>query len=175
MKYLRSTTLRCKYIGIKTLEFLAYTQFLYVKSDFTGPNKRHIYYPWPRIKMAKIEVLWASIYRWIIPLIVKIFIECLIWVNRPQIYVILVTFIHQENWKCTRINLNIVCLNQGYKARKVISEVYAFFVLQCTVFGRKSKHKTDVTAWHGIHFPKNNLWNILVIGNYYVNYQNYQN
>ena len=129
------------------MEFLAYTQFLYVKSDFTGPNKRHIYYPWPRIKMAKIEVLWASIYRWIIPLIVKIFIECLIWVNRPQIYVILVTFIHQENWKCTRINLNIVCLNQGYKARKVISEVYAFFVLQCTVFGRKSKHKTDVTAW----------------------------
>ena len=53
--------------------------------------------------------------------------------------------------------------------------MYAFFVLQCTVFGRKSKHKTDVTAWHGIHFHKNNLWNILVIGIYYVNYQNYQN
>ena len=35
---------------------------------------------------------------------------------------------------------------QGTNARKVISEVYAFFVLQCTVFGRKSKHKTDVTA-----------------------------
>ena len=35
---------------------------------------------------------------------------------------------------------------QGCNARKVISEVYAFFVLQCTVFGRKSKHKTDVTA-----------------------------
>ena len=34
----------------------------------------------------------------------------------------------------------------GNNARKVISEVYAFFVLQCTVFGRKSKHKTDVTA-----------------------------
>ena len=49
------------------------------------------------------------------------------------------------------------------------------FVLQCTVFGRKSKHKTDFTAWHGIHFHKNNLWNILVIGNYYVNYQNFQN
>ena len=64
---------------------------------------------------------------------------------------------------------------QGCNARKVISEVYAFFVLQCTVFGRKSKHKTDVTDWHGIHFYKNNLWNILVIGNYYVNYQNYQN
>ena len=35
---------------------------------------------------------------------------------------------------------------QGTNARKVISEVYAFFVLQCTVFGRKSNHKTDVTA-----------------------------
>ena len=35
---------------------------------------------------------------------------------------------------------------QGTNGRKVISEVYAFFVLQCTVFGRKSKHKTDVTA-----------------------------
>ena len=35
---------------------------------------------------------------------------------------------------------------QGTNERKVISEVYAFFVLQCTVFGRKSKHKTDVTA-----------------------------
>jgi len=27
--------------------------------------------------------------------------------------------------------------NQGTNARKVILEVYAFFVLQCTVFGRK--------------------------------------
>ena len=35
---------------------------------------------------------------------------------------------------------------QGTNARKVISEVYALLVLQCTVFGRKSKHKTDVTA-----------------------------
>ena len=46
---------------------------------------------------------------------------------------------------------------QGCNAMKVISKVYAFFVLQCTVFGRKSKHKTNVTAWHGIHFYKNNL------------------
>ena len=64
----------------------------------------------------------------------------------------------------------VVYKGQGTNARKVISEVYTFFVLQCTVFGRKSKHKTDVTAWHGIHFHKNNLWNILVIWNYYVNY-----
>ena len=65
-------------------------------------------------------------------------------------------------------------VKQGTNARKVISEVYAFFVLQCSVFGRKSKHKTDVTPWHGIHFHENNLWSILVIGNYYVNYQNIQ-
>ena len=42
--------------------------------------------------------------------------------------------------------INLLCYNQGTNARKVISEVYAFFVLQCTVFGRKRKHKTDVTA-----------------------------
>ena len=69
------------------------------------------------------------------------------------------------------INSKGVDLYQGCNARKIISGVYAFFVLQCTVFGRKSKHKTDVTAWHGIHFHKNNLWNILVIENYFVNYQ----
>ena len=63
---------------------------------------------------------------------------------------------------------------QGTNARKVISEVYSYFVLQCTLFERKSKHNTDVTAWHGIHFLKNNLWHILVKGNYCVNYQNYQ-
>ena len=37
--------------------------------------------------------------------------------------------------------LNLLRLHQGTNARKVISEVYAFFVLQCTVCGRKSKHK----------------------------------
>jgi len=41
--------------------------------------------------------------------------------------------------------------------------------------GKVNTYKTDVIAWHGIHFHKNNLWNILVIGNYYVNFQNYQN
>ena len=65
---------------------------------------------------------------------------------------------------------------QGYNARKVISEVYTSFVLQCTVSGRQCKHKTDVESRHGIHLShKKNQWNILVIGNYYVNYQNYQN
>ena len=46
-------------------------------------------------------------------------------------------------------NANISCVDrdcQGTNAKKVISEVYTFFVLQCTVFGRKSNHKTDVTA-----------------------------
>ena len=46
---------------------------------------------------------------------------------------------------------------QGYNARRVIFRVVRFFVLQCTGFGRKSKHKTDSTAWHGIHLHKNNL------------------
>ena len=75
---------------------------------------------------------------------------------------------------CSRPGININ-INETKVLMQVISEVYAFFVLQCTVFGRKIKHKTDVTAWHGIHFHKNNLWNILVIGNNFVNYQNYQN
>ena len=45
---------------------------------------------------------------------------------------------------------------------KLFQRCAHFFVLQCTVFWRKSKHKTDITAWHGINFHKNNLWNILV-------------
>jgi len=69
----------------------------------------------------------------------------------------------------------IFTFKEGTNVRKAISEVCAFFVLQCTVFVRKGKHKTDVTAWHEINFHKNNLWNILVIRNYYVNFQNYQN
>ena len=52
-------------------------------------------------------------------------------------------------------------LYQGTNARKV-SEVYAFFVLQCPVFGRKSKLKTDVTAYTESIFHIKNQWNILV-------------
>ena len=37
-------------------------------------------------------------------------------------------------------HFHILCMNQGTNVRKVISEVCAFFVLQCTVFGLKSKH-----------------------------------
>ena len=53
---------------------------------------------------------------------------------------------------------------------KLFQRCTHFLCSMCTVFGRKSKHKTDVTAWYGIHFYKNNLLNILVIGNYYVNF-----
>ena len=42
-------------------------------------------------------------------------------------------------------NINI-SLSMVIMQGKLYSEVYAFFVLQCTVFGRKSEHKTDVTA-----------------------------
>ena len=45
----------------------------------------------------------------------------------------------------------------GTNARKVISEVDAFFVLQCTVFGRKSKHKTDVTRHATRHLVRGGL------------------
>ena len=33
-------------------------------------------------------------------------------------------------------NLKTIRSDQGFNARKVISEVYAYFVLQCTVSGR---------------------------------------
>ena len=45
--------------------------------------------------------------------------------------------------------------------------------LHCSLLYLESKHKAEVTAWHGINFHKNNLWNILVTGNYYVNFQNF--
>ena len=91
-----------------------------------------------------------------------------------MIYLHLKRGISNTQWYPVNLSKNFGVI-QGTNARKVISEVYAFFVLQCTLFVRKSKHKTDVTACHGINFHKNNLWNTLFIGNYYVNFQNYQN
>ena len=38
-------------------------------------------------------------------------------------------------------NKSAVDCFQGTNARKVISEVYTFFTLQCTVIGRKRKHQ----------------------------------
>ena len=46
----------------------------------------------------------------------------------------------------TILSVQIYYLAQGFNARKVNSEVYASFVLQCTVTGRYGKHKTDVEA-----------------------------
>ena len=56
-----------------------------------------------------------------------------------------------ESYKTSNKPLNLcaqdqICPGAGTNARKVISQVNAYFVLQYTVFGRKSKHKKDVTA-----------------------------
>ena len=63
-------------------------------------------------------------------------------------------------------------LIQGCKARKVISEVYTASVYFSVLsLGARRMLKPDM----GSIFHIKNEWNILVIGNYYVNYQNYQN
>ena len=83
------------------------------------------------------------------------------------------TCCRRGQYKNTIYLYNKALRSQGTNARKVISEVYAFLELQCTVLGRKSKHKTDVTAWHEINKIINEIfWST---GNYYLNYQNYQN
>ena len=64
---------------------------------------------------------------------------------------------------------------QGCNARKVISEVYTSFVLQCTLSGGNLNIRRMSRPDMGSIFHIKNQWNILVIGNYYVNYQNYQN
>ena len=61
---------------------------------------------------------------------------------------------------------------QGFNARKVISEVYASFVL--SLGGNVNTRRMSKPDMLSIFHIKNR-WNILVIGNYYVNYQNYQN
>ena len=71
------------------------------------------------------------------------------------------------------IHILLEYLNQGCNARKNFSEVYTSFVLQFTVSGRnvntRQMSKPDMAD---PSFTYNNQWNILVIGNYYVNYQN---
>ena len=58
---------------------------------------------------------------------------------------------------------------QGYNARKVILEVYASFVLSLgDNVNTKRMSKPDM----GSIFHIKNQWNILVIGNHCVNYQN---
>ena len=51
-------------------------------------------------------------------------------------------FIHKQESNYYHVH----SLDQGCNGRKVISEVYASFVLQFDVSGREGKHKTDVTA-----------------------------
>jgi len=65
-----------------------------------------------------------------------------------QLHTLVISFLVTKQWYSYKDDLNFYhfSLSQGTNARKVILEVYAFFVLQCTVVGRKSKHKTDVTA-----------------------------
>ena len=50
-------------------------------------------------------------------------------------------------------------------------------ILYCSVMslGGNVIHKADITADMGSIFHIKNQWNILVIGDYYVNYQNIQN
>ena len=69
-------------------------------------------------------------------------------------------------WTIHRPPLRTFLYTKDCKVRKVISEVYTSFVLQCTVSRRMSKPEM------GSIFHIKNRWNILVIGNYYVNYQN---
>ena len=60
---------------------------------------------------------------------------------------------------------------QGCNARKV----YTSFVLQCTSLGGNVNTRRMSKPEMGSIFHIKNRWNILVIGNYYVNYQNFQN
>ena len=52
---------------------------------------------------------------------------------------------------------------------------HAYFVLQCLSLGAdvNTRRMSKPYMWSIFHI--NNQWNILDIGNYYVNYQNYQN
>ena len=65
---------------------------------------------------------------------------------------------------------------QGCNARKVISEVYTH-LLYCSVLSLSGNVNTRRMSKPDIEsiFQIKNQWNILVIGNYYVNCQNYQN
>ena len=77
---------------------------------------------------------------------------------------------HRENWRTHLIPLPKV-LMQGNLFQRCTHFLY------CSILslGGKVNTRRTHTAWHGINFHKNNLWNILALGNYYVNFQNYQN
>ena len=46
------------------------------------------------------------------------------------------TAVFLKELSCNLMSTSNYIEAQGYKVRKVISEVYASFVLQCTVYGR---------------------------------------
>ena len=73
----------------------------------------------------------------------------------------------------------IKSLPQGCNARKVISEVMlCTHLLYCSVLslgGNVNTRRMLKPDMGSVFHIKKNQWNILVIGNCYVNYQNYQN
>jgi len=66
-------------------------------------------------------------------------------------------------------------LFQGYNARKLIQR--CTYLLYCSVLSLIGNLNTRRMSKPGMGsiFQIKNQWNILVIGNYYMNYQNYQN
>jgi len=99
-----------------------------------------------------------------------LFRVCLSMVYRPHNWEVV------KKMETHRILIKPLCFYiflRDFTPSKVLMQGQLFQKCTHFLYCRKSKHKTDVTAWHGIHFHKNNLWNILVY--YYVNYQNYQN
>ena len=113
--------------------------YFYSSEEMSLKSSIFFIFYWPRLFLKRKECLFMYVY-------------CALFSQINFIFSLIVRKI--KTWRHTRSQGRST---QGTNARNVISEVYAFYVLQCTVFGRKSKHKTDVTAWHGIHFIKNNL------------------
>ena len=64
---------------------------------------------------------------------------------------------------------------QGYNARKVISEVYASLTYSVLSLGGNVNTRRMSKPDMGSIFHTNNQLDILVKGNYYVNYKNYNN
>ena len=132
--------------------------------------------PWHQAKMAMPDSQW---YHWNLYLINNVEnIVIFLGLKSVWLWWFLNVFLH---YKCashfSRALLKTLICNSYLIRHKVLMQGKLF--QRCTIFvyclWAESKHKTDVTAWHGIHFHKNYLWNILVIGNCYVNFQNYQN
>ena len=70
---------------------------------------------------------------------------------------------------------NIIGFIQGINARKVISEVYASFVRSVLSLGGNVNTRQMLKPDMGSIFHIKNQKKNKIIGNYYLNYQNYQN